>query len=165
MYRLKNFLTMKVLYSSGKKAGSIKDIVLNFKDKSVEGFSVLNGAILGRKNKVARTRNIIYFNEAMIIERLDEINGQFTFSNIKGMEVVDICGNIIGVVEDIVFDEKFYIRGILICPGLIKKITYGKRVLLVDEVIIGDKDIIYYGKGKFKLISVRHGIDGADCNE
>jgi Uncharacterized protein conserved in bacteria len=149
----------------GKKAGSIKDIVLDFRDKSVDGFSILNGAIFSRKNKIVWKKNIVYFDEAMVVEKLAENDSQFTFSVIKGMEVIDICGNIIGVVEDLIFDERFCIRGILICPGIVRKIIDGKRVLLVDEVMIGDKEILYYGKGKFKLISVRHGIDGEDCND
>ena len=164
MYRVKSFLTKKVLYSNGKKIGNIADVVVNFNQKRVEGFSITGGSIFRRKNKIVYIEDIIYYDRSIIAQKVME-KGLLTFSKVKGMEVVDIYGNIIGIAEDILFDSKFNIKGFVISPGLIRKIMVGKRILLMNELIFGDYDILYYGKNKFRFFSLRHSINGIDYYE
>ncbi|MDP4090339.1 MAG: hypothetical protein Q8930_13840 [Bacillota bacterium] len=164
MYRCKNFLAMKVLGSGGRNLGAIADIIPNFREGIIEGFSINGSALFNRKRKVVHTKDIIYYGDNMIVSSLVEEKG-LTFDNIKDMEVVDICGNIIGIVEDIVFDNKFSIKGIIICPGVVKKLYEGKRILLIDEVIFGEDNVLFHGKTKFNFISLRHSINGVECNE
>ncbi len=167
MYRLKDFLNMKVLDSSGKGIGVIGDITLNFKDTYIEGFAINGNTLFHRNNKVAYTKDIIYCGERMIMSGLHE-GKQLIFKDVKGMEVVDIFGNIIGIVEDIIFDVEYKIKGIIVCPGIIKKFYEGKRILLISEVIFGEKNVLFHGSNKLKLISERHRISslrGDVCNE
>jgi uncharacterized protein YrrD len=164
MYRLKNFLTKKVLYSNGKKVGNVADVIVNFNEKKVLGFSVVGGSIFHRKNKVVYIEDIIYYDRSLIIRRITE-KRHLTFSAVKGMEVVDIYGNIIGIAEDILFDNKFNIKGIIISPGIMRKIMVGKRILLIRELIFGDKNILHFGKEKFRFFSIRHSINGVDYYE
>ncbi|WP_163215874.1 PRC-barrel domain-containing protein [Clostridium thermarum] len=164
LYRLKDFLTKNVLYSDGKKAGIVSDVIVNFNEKKVQGFSVSGGSILRRKNKVVYIENIIYYDCSIIIGKMSE-KKLLTFSAVKGMEVTDIKGNIIGIAEDILFDNKFKLRGIIISPGMIRKLVIGKGILLINELIFGDKNILYFGKGNFRYTSLRHEISGADYYE
>lgn len=164
LYRLKDFLTKNVLYSDGKKAGVVSDVIVNFNEKKVLGFSVSGGSLLRRKSKVAYTENIIYLDCSIIISKMSE-KKHLTFSEVKGMEVTDVYGNIIGIAEDILFDNKFKLRGIIISPGVIRKLIVGKGILLINELIFGDKNILYFGKGNFRFTSLRHEISGADFYE
>lgn len=100
----------------------------------------------------------------MVVSKLNEAKS-LTFNEIKSMEVIDICGNIIGVVEDFIFDDQFKIKGIMICPGILKKFYEGKRILLTDEVIFGEKQVLFHGRNKLSLMTLRHSINGVYCNE
>lgn len=164
MYRLKNFLTKNVLYSNGKKVGSISDVAVDFNYKKVEGFSITGGSIFHRKNKFVYIKDIIYYDNAVIIERITD-KQHLTFSKVKGMEVIDIYGNIVGIAEDILFDHKFNLKGVIISPGMIRKLIVGKRILLINELIFGDKNIMYTGRDKFRFFSLRHDINGMDYYE
>lgn len=164
MYRLKNFIAMKVLDSSGKSLGNISDMALNFEVGMVEGFSIEGSTLFHGKRKIAYTKDIIYYGENMVVSKLNDAK-PLTFSEIKSREVIDMCGNIIGVVEDFIFDDKFKIKGIIICPGILKKLYEGKRILLTDEVILGEKQVLFHGSNKLSLMTMRHSIDGVYCNE
>jgi uncharacterized protein YrrD len=164
LYRLKDFLTKKVLYSDGRKVGIVSDLVVNFSNKKIQGFSVSGGNILRKKNKVVYIEDVVCHNRSLIIRRITE-NKHLTFSAVKGMEVTDIYGNIIGIAEDILFDNKFNLKGVIISPGIIRKIIVGKGILLINEMIFGDKNILYFGKRTFRFTSLRHDINGADYYE
>lgn len=164
MYRLKNFIAMKVLDNGGKSLGNIGDIALNFEEDVVEGFSIDGSTLFHGKRRIAYTKDIIYYGENMVVSKLNEAKS-LTFNEIKSMEVIDICGNIIGVVEDFIFDDQFKIKGIMICPGILKKFYEGKRILLTDEVIFGEKQVLFHGRNKLSLMTLRHSINGVYCNE
>jgi len=164
MYSLKDFLTKKVMYSDGKKVGTVTDLAVNFSKKKVRGFSVNGINIFGRKNKIVYIEDTIYFDESLIVKKVTE-SKDLNFSAIKGMEVLDLQGNIIGIVEDILFDGDFSMKGMIISPGILRKITVGKGVLLINDIIVGDNSVLYYGKNNIRFRILRHSISGANYYE
>ena len=108
--------------------------------------------------------DFIYFDECLIVKKVTDTR-YLAFSSIKGMEVIDIQGNIIGIVEDILFDDKFSIKGLIISPGILRKISVGKGVLLINDIIIGDNNVLYYGKNNIKFSILRHSISGVHYYE
>lgn len=147
MYRSKEFILMNVENNRGKKLGVIKDLLLNFKDLRLTGF-VLSTYSIFKKDGIINTKDIIAFNEFMIINKLGIRDG-VPLSKIKNLDVIDICGNTIGVVEDFLFCvETFKIKALVVSTGMIKNLFYGKRIILPTDFIVGNDSVIYYPKNK-----------------
>lgn len=164
MYRLKDFLGKKILYVSGKKIGTVTDLAVSFSEKKVKGFAIKGINIFGNKSKVVLVEDSIYIDDILIVSKLTDAK-HLTFSSVKGMEVMDIQGNIIGIVEDIIFDREFYMKGIIVSPGLLRKIKVGKGVLLISDLIVGDCNVLYYGKNNIRFSILRHSISGVHYYE
>lgn len=162
MYRSKEFILMNVENSSGKKLGVIKDILLNFKELKLTGF-VLSTYSIFSKDEIINTKDIITFNDFMIINRIGNKDG-VPLSKIKNLDVIDVCGNTIGVVEDVLFCiETFKIKALVVSTGMIKNLFYGKRIILPSDFIIGNDSVVYYPKNKnVTMISKIHAVGKED---
>jgi len=81
-----------------------------------------------------------------------------TFSSIKNMDVKNKYGDIIGIVEDLLFHEfTFKIKGIIVSLGILKNFMIGKKILLINSVILGEKYILNYKDyNKVDFISIPH---------
>ncbi|SCN22146.1 PRC-barrel domain protein [Clostridium sp. N3C] len=164
MYRLKDFLSKKVMYSNGKKVGTVTDLAVNFSERKIKGFAIRSTNIFGKKSKIALIEDVIYFDDDLIVDKVRDIR-YLTFSSVKGMEVIDLQGNIIGIVEDLLFDGDFNMKGMIISPGILRKIKVGKGVLLINDIIIGDGNVLYYGKNNIRFSILRHSISGGHYYE
>lgn len=143
MFRAKDFILMDVKNTKGKKLGYIKDILINFNINQVVGFSLANYSFFGKELKVFK-EDIIAFNEYMIVSRSLKKEA-FSFSKLKTLDVIDVKGNIIGVVEEIIFNkENFKIKGLILSTGFMKSMSIGKRVIIPKEFIVGDDNILFY---------------------
>lgn len=143
MYRSKDFLFMDIIDIRGRKQGSIKDILVNFYKGSVTGFSISSTKAY-KKCLTVQKEDIIAFNSNMIVKNIIEDNA-LELSRVKGMDVIDIKGNIIGVVEDVLFSNcDFSINGVIVSTGFIRNLIYGKKVFLIKDLIFGDKNILYF---------------------
>lgn len=150
MYRKKDFLFMKVSNIKGKSIGFIKDIIVDFNIGAVLGFSITSYMIFAPPLFILKN-DILSFNDIMIVNSCSK--GTFlNFSDIVYMNVIDLHGNIIGLVEDIIFDEEtFLIYGVIVSTGYITNFLHGKKIFLVKDIIIGKDYILYHGN-KDKLI-------------
>jgi uncharacterized protein YrrD len=71
------------------------------------------------------------------------------FGDIKGMNVVDKKGHLIGIVEDMLFHKKtFLIKALILSVGFISNFIDGKKVLLMDDLILGEKNLLYRGESE-----------------
>lgn len=143
MYRKKDFILMDVLDTKGRKLGYIRDIIVDFNQGRVLGF-IINPSRIFNKNVNILKKDIVYFNQNMIVKNTSK--GNFLkFTDINNMDVVDKYGNIIGIAEDIIFKENsFKIEAIVVTTGLLKSFIKGKRVVLSRNIIFGDKNLLYY---------------------
>lgn len=152
----KKFLYMTVLNEKGKKIGYIKDLILNVSLKKVSGFETSTIKIF-KKFQTISYRNIISYDNIMIISENSSIDG-IRFSKLKSIDVMDTCGNIIGMVFDVIFDDNFNLKGIIVTEGFLNDCKYGKKILLLDEIIIGDEYILYTRKNRFVMRSMIHSV-------
>ena len=166
MFRTKDFILMDVINIKGKKIGFINDIIVDFKSGEVKGF-VISSYKLFQKTLSVLKEDIVSFNKAMVVGKCRK-NKFFTFSNIKNMDIINRYGEIIGMTEDILFQEfNFKIQALVVSTGFIKNLFIGKKILLVNSIIIGEQSILYYSnKANIDFISVAHKLFEEDkCYE
>lgn len=143
MYKSKDFILMDVVNIEGKKVGVIKDILIDFNKGFIIGFSILPINIF-KKNLCVLKENIITFNSNMVVKDTTE-EEKFKFSNLKGMDVINSKGDVIGMVEDVIFNNNdFKIKGVVISTGFIRNLIYGKKVYLINQLILGEENILYF---------------------
>ncbi|SHH16419.1 PRC-barrel domain-containing protein [Clostridium grantii] len=147
MLKNKDFLYKNVESIQGKRVGFIKDILISFSERKILGFSVVSTNLFS-KNKYITKEDIVSIGESIIYSKYN--TGNFLkFSEIRGFEVIDSIGNIVGVVEDILIKEEgLDILGLLISMGLIENLIHGKKIILLDDFILGDKSIFLFNSNK-----------------
>lgn len=147
MYRSKDFILMDTIDINGRKIGFVRDVLVNFNKGFVVGFSITPSRMFKRVISVLK-EDILTFNNNMIVKKTGE-EVLLKLSDLKGMDVLDHKGDILGMVEDIIFDiNSFRIKGLVISAGFIHNLLYGKKILLIKDLILGDKNILYFGDAK-----------------
>ncbi|KEI79341.1 PRC-barrel domain-containing protein [Clostridium botulinum] len=143
MYRSKYFKYMNVYYSNGKKVGFIKDILVDFNEERIIGFCVSSYKILN-KNNIVLVEDIISINKNMVVKKLER--GKYlSFNDIKHLEVIDIEGVLMGVIEDIIINEgNFRIVAIIISMGFLNNFIKGKKIISPNEIILGETNLLYF---------------------
>lgn len=142
MYRSKDFQYMDVFDIKGKRIGFVKDIVLDFHKGNMLGFYVNSYKIFNKNNNVL-LKDIVYINKNIVIKRISK--GKFLrFKDIKHMDVIDLENNILGILDDLIIDEKtFKITGIIVSTGLLNNFIQGKKIIALDNVILGEENLLY----------------------
>ncbi len=154
MYKLKDFRYLDVYNCNGKRLGSINDIAINYYNKSIEGF-VISSKIFSKKNYVAK-KDIVAIGSSIITKGISTYEG-LKFSDIKGMDIINTNGETIAVLDELLIDEKdFSIKGLIASTGIFHKFVYGKRIFLLEETILGDNNILYYGNQEVTFKSMPH---------
>lgn len=156
MYKKKDFNYMEVLHINGKKIGFINDLLIDISEKKVKGFTVSSFSIL-KKTVYLLMEDIISFNNSMIVAKTSE-KKYLPFNLIKNMDVRDNCGNILGMVEEIIFEpQSFDIKGLVISTGLLNNFLHGKKIILLTKLVIGDESLIYFDDcEKINFTSIPH---------
>lgn len=142
VYRSKDFILMDVIDVNGKRLGYINDLLINFNKRKVIGFNISTSSFF-KKNLNVMNENIVSYNSAMVIT--EAVKGAFLhLKDIKGMDVRDKKGSIIGMVEDILFDENsFSIKALVISTGFITNFISGKKIILINELVLGEENLLY----------------------
>ena len=73
------------------------------------------------------------------------------FSEIKNFDLINKDGHMIGILEDILIDYDFYIRGLIVVSGLVDKFKNGKRVIQLKETILGEESILFFGNKNINM--------------
>ncbi|ENK1242596.1 PRC-barrel domain-containing protein [Clostridium sp. FAM 1755] len=143
MYRSKYFKYMNVYHTNGKKLGFIKDVLVDFNEESIIGFLVSSYKILN-KNNIVLIEDIVSINKNMVVKKLEK--GKYlSFNDIKHLEVIDIDGVLMGVIEDIIINEEnFKISAIIISMGFLNNFIKGKKIISPNEIILGEENILYF---------------------
>lgn len=147
MYRTRDFIFKDVVNLSGNLLGFISDIILNFNDKRVQGFVVTSNSLF-KKSLNIFLEDVVSFSSILVVTSTNR-KKLLQFSDIKAMNVVDKKGHLIGIVEDILFHKKtFLIKAIILSVGFINNFIDGKKVLLIDDLILGEKNLLYRGESE-----------------
>ena len=162
MYKSKDFKYMDVVNVEGKKIGVIRDLLIDFNKGKVIGVQV-SPTKLFHKNVSVLKEDIIYFNKHMVVKKVVK-EKYLTLHSFINMDVIDKCRNIFGVVEDITFSgHSFEIKGIIVSLGFFTNLLRGKRIMLIKELILGEKNILYFpcnGDYSFKTMPHNFLIEG-----
>lgn len=145
MYRTKDFTLMDVIDVNGKRLGYIQDLLLNFNKRKVIGFNLTSSSLF-KKNLNIMIEDIVSYNSTMVVTAVKK--GSFLkFSDIKGMDIRDKKDNIIGMIEDILFDEKhFSIKATVVSTGFITNFISGKKIILVNDLVLGEQNLMFNEK-------------------
>ncbi|VYT77775.1 photosystem reaction center subunit H [Clostridium tertium] len=150
MLKTKDFYLLKVYDLRGKYLGIIGDVYIDFSTGIVKGFLISNYKFFSKKNFIT-TSNIMTIEDVMIVKELDLKEG-ISFREIKDIDVRDRNNTILGVLEDLIIEEKdFSIKGLIISSGIFDRIFKGKEILLHKQCILGEDFILYYGNGEVRL--------------
>lgn len=152
---------MNVFNVQGKKIGTVVDIYIDFYNGTVKGFSISAFSLFKKKQFVA-IEDILSLNEVIVSSKVSKEIG-ISFLDIKDMEVINTQGAILGVVEDIIINLINYsIRGMIVSSGIFDKIYKGKKILLMNNSILGDKQILYHEAEKILFKSLPHNLVSAN---
>ncbi|MCM1990866.1 PRC-barrel domain-containing protein [Oceanirhabdus seepicola] len=154
MYRKYDFMSMEIYNLKGKRLGTVNDICFNFSKNTVVGFTV-ESAIPFKKNGFIHKNDVIYFNDNMIAKDFGVIEG-IPLKNILNMDVYNLDGHIVGIVSDVIIDKELRLVGLVLSGGLLKDIFQGRRIISVKRIILGEENIIYYGKERIMFRNLVH---------
>ena len=158
MFKTRDFYLKKVYSVEGKKIGVIEDLYINFYVGKVVGFEVSNHALFSKKNYV-NIEDVINNGDDMIISSINKGEG-LKFKQIKDMDIIDISGNMKGILEDLIIDKQDYsIKGMVITSGLLDKMIKGKEIILINRCILGEKYILYVGNDGVLFKSMPHNME------
>ena len=158
IFRAKDFYMMEVRDTLGRKLGILSGLSLDISKQQVDGFCLHSR---GLKNEIKKINmeDVIAFNEFMIVKATHN-KGSLNFNKLRGMEVYDLQSNLLGKIEEMLFNiVNFKLIAIILTTGLIKDVVKGKRLLLTENLIIGEKSILLMEKNeKIKFFSRIHSI-------
>lgn len=155
MYRIKNLSYKEIYNDKGKKFGEVKDVGIDYYERKIKGFFIPKN-IFNKKNFV-NIEDILSFGDRIIAKR-KKCEKVVAFEEIRGLDIIDLNNNMIGVVEDIIIDYNFNIIAIITSEGLLNKFKIGKKLILMKETILGDENILYLGNSSIKVYSSPHKI-------
>lgn len=154
MYRVKDLKHLDIYDCLGRKLGSTEDVVIDYYEKKVKGF-ITTTRLFSKKNYVA-LENILTISNSIVTKRITLFNG-ITFNEIRNFDIINKNGDMIGIIEDLIINEEdFSIRGIIIAEGLFQKFLNGKKILLIEDTILGENSILYFGSMDITLKSLPH---------
>lgn len=157
MFKSKDFSLMEVIHIKNNRIGFIKDMLLDFNKKKVLGFQISSYDIIN-KNLNVMIEDIITFENSMVIKNTSK-SKHLSFNSIKGIDITDNKGNVIGMLEEILFEEEsFNIYGIVLSSGLLNNYLKGKQIILMEEVILGENSILCYEKRNLYFSNRPHKI-------
>lgn len=157
MYRIKDFCLKKVYTSNNKKIGIIEDVFLDLKNNKIVGLKICDSRMFSKKNFIDINKIII--DNTKIIALEGEEKEALCFEAIKMMEVYNEEGNLKGVIEDMLIDDKFTIIAVIVSSGVIDNFIKGKEVLLMNECEYNNEYILYKGKRKIMFKTVPHSLN------
>lgn len=157
MYRNRDVIGKRIINSKGKSLGIVEDLLIDITNNCVSGFYVKKSS-LTKKYFCVLKENITYLGERIICTKTNE-ELPFMFNDMKGIEVLDLEGDILGTVESVIFSKKdFKIISFVISEGFLRNYIRGKRVILIGDLIIGDKNLLFVAENNYYFYSKIHGV-------
>ena len=159
MFKTRDFYLMKVFDIKGKYIGLVSDLNIDFYNGKVLGLFISNYRLFSKKNYIA-IQDIVAFGDVITANNISENKG-LPFRKIKDLDIYDMNNVMKGVLEDILIDPKdFSIKGLVVSSGLFDKMLKGKEILLIQNCILGEKNILYNGNNNIILKTLPHNVGG-----
>ncbi|MCX7745344.1 MAG: PRC-barrel domain-containing protein [Clostridia bacterium] len=143
-----------ICLDTGKKVGTIKDVIFSPKDREVKAFLLERKGCQVRK-KVILLKDVTHLGKDIVVvadcslikdfRKADELKDR---RNLTGLKIYSKTGQDLGIVKDILFDYRNRrIEGIEVSDGLLQDIVQGRNILPLfgrvefsDEFIVVDKE-------------------------
>lgn len=148
MYRVRDLIGLKVFDSNGKKVGVVCDLAIDYFNGKIMGF-IVTKKLFSKRDYVDLT-NVISLSETIMVQGV-HIHKGLKFSEIKNFDLINKDGHMIGILEDILIDYDFYIRGLIVVGGIFDKFKNGKRVVQLKETILGEENILFLGNKNINM--------------
>lgn len=163
MIRSREFIGADVYSTKGEKIGAVDDVILNFSSGFVLGFKINKGKVFN-KHCCISVKNMVSFTSKMIVNYVPYKGSFIRFNSIKNMDVINYDGTILGMVEEIMFDEKtFKIKGIIVSRGFFANLVSGKKIILEGNYMLGKKNLFCFSNDKnLSFVRVFHSISMED---
>ena len=137
MVKWRNFYLMKIYDSKNKYIGVVDDISIDFYNGVVKGFTNSPASIF-KKHTYVSVDSIISVDEIMKIKNTSRFEG-FKFKEIKYMDIINKEKKLLGVLEDLIIDERtFEIKGMVISAGIVDKVLEGEEVMTLKHCSLCD---------------------------
>lgn len=134
---------MDVCDLNGKNLGFINDLILNLQEKKISGFELYCRRLLN-KNVTILSEDIVCFDKCMIVKEIQKVKANYlNFKEICNSAIFNEKGQIVGLAQDILIDENtFKIKGIVASKGIVNDFICGKKIILIDQLCFGDRNIL-----------------------
>lgn len=154
MYRFKDLKFLDIYDCYGKKVGCVEDIAIDYYEKRLKGF-IISSKFFSKKNYIP-IENVLTISDSIIVNKISTYDG-LVFGSIKGFDIINKGGEMIGVVEELIISRTdFSLKGLVTATGLFEKFIKGKTILLIGETILGENSILYFGNINITLKSIPH---------
>lgn len=151
MYRVRDLIGLKVFDSKGKKIGTVCDLALDYFNGKITGF-VVSKKTFSKLNYIDLNK-VISINESIIAEGI-HIHRGLKFNEIKDFDIINKDGSMLGVLEDLLIDYDFSIRGLIVVESFFNKFKVGKRVFQNRYTILGEENILFFGNKNITMVMV-----------
>ncbi|MGG5462403.1 PRC-barrel domain-containing protein [Clostridium sp. B9] len=155
MYRVRDLIGLKVFDSNGKKLGIVSDLSIDYFNGKIIGF-IMTKKLFSKLDYVDLS-NVISLNENIVVQGVHVHRG-LKFSEIKNFDLINKDGHMLGILEDILIDYDFYIKGLIIVGGFFDKFKRGKRVIQLKETILGEENILFFGNKNISMRMLPSGV-------
>lgn len=157
MYRIKDLKYLEVFNTEGKKLGEVEDVGIDYYKARVTGFFIPRSIL--RKDNFIKIEDVITIGDSIIANKTCLYKG-IKFDEVKGLDIIDRYNKMIGVVEEMLIDESFFIRALITSRGFFKKFKDGKNLILLKETMLGEHSVLYFSENKIDFVSLAHSIWG-----
>ncbi len=152
MLKSQDLIFKSVINMDGKEIGFVKDVAIDFYSKKISGLITVSSSIL-KKNLFVSIKNIVSFNKVILVDGYEN-KSALKISDIKGLQMFDCKGKILGLVDDVVFQTNtFDIKYIVLSKGFLSNILVGKIIINVNDIIEGDCSFITKNNSKIQFLS------------
>ncbi|WP_432401100.1 PRC-barrel domain-containing protein [Wukongibacter sp. M2B1] len=165
MLKVSDIIGYKIICSDNKKfKGEVKDAVLDFNDCRLAGIIIDYGSILHQSRvinfnsiyEISRNKVIIRFRKNIQQMKIIDFNDNYVKKNEKilGIEVVGEEENLLGFIQDVIFEEKSgNILGFVLTNGIYDDVFNGVEILPINGPIkFENRKIIISRKAKKNIL-------------
>lgn len=161
---MKKYLDVRgisLIDETGKIKGYIDDCIFDAKRGKIYSLVVSTRSffspwyLVSLSNVIAIDDSVIFKDRVYSInKRIIKKNKQFMLQSYIGKEIIDSEGSNLGILSDIIFDEKSgYINGFICSRGLVDDLLEGRRILLVNDKTIFGKEKIITEKSDMEIVN------------
>lgn len=170
MHRYSEVLGLPVIFAdSGKKAGTVKDIVFCPGRREVAAFLIehkgmsLKKKVLPLKDVLSLGRDAVIVDNPACVRNMDRSEYSKTFrdeGNIMGLRILSKTGDDLGIVKDVIFDwESGRLESVEISDGILQDVIQGRHMLpLLGKVEFGEENLLVEREAVEEMADTSGGI-------